>query len=523
MVRTVNDPSIVLIHPPVAKPSEPPAGVAQLAGALKSHNVPYTVIDANIEGLHHLLRTLPNPEDTWSRRASRHLDGHLQAIQTIRTYKHPDAYHRAVADLNRLLWLAGRECDVRPGLADYHDERLAPVRSADLVQAATHPERNPFSGYFRDRILPAVSQTRVDIAGISINYLSQALCAFALVGLLRQAFPALKIVLGGGLITSWQRRPRWKDALRDWVDRAVTGPGEAVLLEMAGCKPQKKNFVPEYGDLLKNKYLSPGPILPFSASDGCWWRRCAFCPEKAEGRPFRPLPHSRALRQLQSLARQIRPMLIHLLDNALSPAVLKTLAATPLRTPWYGFARLVPPLDDPDFCQALAASGCAMLQIGLESGNQRVLDALAKGIRLETASRILDNLKRAGIATYVYLLFGTPAEDAQAAAKTLTFVAERREQIDFLNLAIFNLPQDGPVFPDLKRRDFYPADLALYGDFAHPGGWDRSSVRRFVEKQFKKHPAIQPIIRRDPPVFTSNHAAFFTQIFQKPDLKSSGF
>jgi hypothetical protein len=509
----VRNPSILLIYPPAAKPSEPPAGVARLAGALRSHKVPCTVIDANIEGLHHLLRTLPSAADTWSRRANRHLDGHLQAVQSIQTYANPDAYHRAVSDLNRLLWLAGRENAVRPGLADYHDRRLAPVRSADLLQAAAHPERNPYFGYFHDRILPAVVHTQAAVAGISINYLSQALCAFALVGLLRKEFPALKIVLGGGLTTSWQRRPQWVRGFERWVDRIVAGPGETALLAMAGCRPQTKIFIPDYEELLQNKYLSPGLVLPFSASDGCWWRRCAFCPEKAEGRPFRPLPHSKVLSQLQSLVRKVRPALIHLLDNALSPALLKTLALAPLKTPWYGFARLVPPLDDPDFCSALAASGCAMLQLGLESGDQRVLDTLAKGIRLETASRILHNLKQAGIATYVYLLFGTPAEDLQAALRTLAFVAEHHEQIDFLNLAIFNLPQDGPAFPDLKRRAFYPADLALYSDFAHPGGWDRSAVRRFIEKQFKKHPAIRPIIRRDPPIFTSNHAAFFTSRF----------
>ena len=262
--------------------------------------------------------------------------------------------------------------------------------------------------------------------------------------------------------------------------------------------------------------------MPFSASNGCWWRRCTFCPEQAEGRRFRPLPHSEALDQLQTLVRRIQPMVVHLLDNALSPALLKTLAANPLQKPWYGFARLVPPLDDPEFCSALAASGCAMLQIGLESGDQRVLDSLDKGIHLGTASKILRNLKLAGIATYVYLLFGTPPEDPRAAVRTLEFAVEHHEQIGFLNLALFNLPLDGSEFKDLRRRTFYPADLALYSDFAHPKGWNRSAVRRFIEKQFKKHPVIQPIIRRDPPVFTSNHAVFFTAMLHQKDGATSG-
>ena len=41
--------SIVLIYPPVAKPGEPPAGIARLAGALRQNDIQCKVIDANIE------------------------------------------------------------------------------------------------------------------------------------------------------------------------------------------------------------------------------------------------------------------------------------------------------------------------------------------------------------------------------------------------------------------------------------------------------------------------------------------
>jgi hypothetical protein len=34
-------------------------------------------------------------------------------------------------------------------------------------------------------------------------------------------------------------------------------------------------------------------------------------------------------------------------------------------------------------------------------------------------------------------------------------------------------------------------------------------IRQFLDKEFRRHPAIAPILRRDPPVFTSNHAPFF--------------
>ena len=54
--------------------------------------------------------------------------------------------------------------------------------------------------------------------------------------------------------------------------------------------------------------------------------------------------------------------------------------------PWYGFSRITPDLADLDFCRALKDSGCVMLKLGLESGDQAVLDSLEKGITLDLAS-----------------------------------------------------------------------------------------------------------------------------------------
>ena len=41
---------MLLIYPPVAKPCEPPAGLAYLAGALRGNDLPCTLLDANLEG-----------------------------------------------------------------------------------------------------------------------------------------------------------------------------------------------------------------------------------------------------------------------------------------------------------------------------------------------------------------------------------------------------------------------------------------------------------------------------------------
>ncbi len=497
----------------MSKPCEPPAGIARLQGGLKQNGLDPHILDANLEGLLHLLRIPPRSKDTWTQRAFRHRDSHLNALQDPSTYAHFPRYERAVRDLNRLIRMAGDRRRFLLGLANYEDRECSPTSSEDLLGAAEKWEENPFSTYFQSGLRETLEDIQPSIVGFSLNYLSQAVTTFAMIGFLRSSFPGVRIALGGGLITSWMRRPAWKDPFGGLADRVVAGPGEEELLALAGVAKKEDGMagLPDYDGFPLQDYFSPAYILPYSASQGCYWNRCSFCPERAEGNAYHPIPDTQVLDDLSFLVKKKKPLFIHFLDNALRPSLLKKLAENPPGAPWYGFARITPHLADLDFCRALHGSGCGMLQIGLESGDQGVLDRLEKGIHLDEASQALRNLGMAGIATYVYILFGTPAESEKEARKTLDFVVRHAEWIHFLNLAIFNLPLGSREGQDLATGEFYEGDLTLYSDFEHPRGWSRARVRKFLDQEFKRHPAIRRILRRDPPIFTSNHAALFAR------------
>jgi hypothetical protein len=506
---------MILVYPPVAKPCEPPAGIARLLGALNQHGVECKILDANLEGLLSLLNGPPAATDPWTYRASRNLFRHLTSLRSWPAYRHFASYQRAVMDLNRLLEMAGVARGVRLGLANYLHPELSPARSADLVRAAERPEENPFYPYFRKRLLQVLDETQSFALGFSLNYLSQALCTFAMMGFLKRHCPTLKLVLGGGLVTSWMRRPSWKNPFQGLVDSFVAGPGEVPLLGFLKSLGRVQGeltdlyFPPDYGSLPMGDYFAPGAILPYSSSNGCYWNRCLFCPERAEGNSYIPIPVDRVLLDLHALVKKTKPLLVHFLDNAIRPALMEKMADDPLGVPWYGFARISSHLTDPDFCLALKKSGCAMLQLGLESGDQGVLDQMEKGIDLEVVSLALRALKKAGIDTYVYLLFGTPTETIKEARRTLEFAGRHHDEIGFLNLAIFNLPVQAREVQKVETEKFYEGDLSLYTGFSHPRGWNRNLVRQFLDKEFKRHPAIASILRRDPPVFTSNHAPLF--------------
>jgi hypothetical protein len=500
---------MLLINPPVVRPCEPPAGIAKLLGMLGKHNIRCRVLDANLEGLMSLLKCPVEADDTWSRRASRHLDSHVSALSHPGLYKNIDRYRRAVNDIDRILDQVALSHGVHLGLANYQDRSLSPLRSLDLIRASKQPEKSPFYGYFMERLSSIFEDEEPSIVGISLNYLSQAIPAFSMIGLIRKLCPDARLVLGGGLVTSWLSNPGWNNPFDGIVDDMVAGPGEGPLLDILKLSSLDAHASPDYSPFYEKPYLSPGFVLPYSASSGCYWNRCTFCPEKAEGSSYSPLPVHKTISDIEGLIGSTAPSLIHFLDNALSPALLSAIIDNPPGIPWYGFARITRQLTDPDFCRGLKRSGCIMLKIGLESGDQGVLDALDKGVNLTEASRALKNLRDAGIGTYIYLLFGTPSETLREAKSTLDYVIEHQEYIDFLNLAIFNMPAYGPDAACLNTEDFYSGDLTLYRQFRHPGGWDRKHVRQFLDREFRRNSAIQAIVRRDPPVFTSNHAPFF--------------
>ena len=415
-------------------------------------------------------------------------------------------------DINRVVRMAGKASGSRITLADYGDARFSPVKSTDLLQAAVGFSENPFYPFFKNRLTDLVEAKHPNIIGFSVNFLSQAVCAFAMAGFIRSHWPDRLIVMGGGLVTSWLNIIGFDNPFASVVDNLICGPGEEKLLAKAGFPEARAASQTgfDYGGFSLDRYLSPGRVLPYAATRGCYWQKCRFCPEKFENTRYHAFDKSAILADLDRLRRETTPALIHFLDNALPPAFMQSLIAHPPGVSWYGFVRVTEHLTDPDFVHGLRESGCAMLKIGIESGDQHVLDALNKGISLETVSRALKTVSAAGISVYGYLLFGTPAEDAAAARQTLSFTLAHADCIDFLNLAVFNLPAGSPEAAALDTVDFYPGDLSLYREFVHPVGWDRSRVRRFLVKEFKRPGPIREILKKDPPFFTSNHAAFFS-------------
>jgi hypothetical protein len=115
----------------------------------------------------------------------------------------------------------------------------------------------------------------------------------------------------------------------------------------------------------------------------------------------------------------------HFVDEALPPDLLDGLCAEilrrGLRIEWWGNIRFEKRFSN-TLIQKMAAAGCIAVTGGLETGCDRTLKLMRKGITLGHASRVLSDLADAGILTHAYLMYGFPTQTFDETLQTLETV-----------------------------------------------------------------------------------------------------
>lgn len=98
---------------------------------------------------------------------------------------------------------------------------------------------------------------------------------------------------------------------------------------------------------------------------------------------------------------------------------------------------------------ALRRAGCSEVWMGVESGSQKVLDAMDKGLRVEEVWSARQNLRREGIRACYFLQFGYPGESWADITKTIALVRETRP--DDIGVS-FSYPLPNTKFYELVRH-----------------------------------------------------------------------
>lgn len=99
-----------------------------------------------------------------------------------------------------------------------------------------------------------------------------------------------------------------------------------------------------------------------------------------------------------------------------------------------GLSRTAPPIPwicssradhlDGETVRAMKRAGCHMVRIGVESGNQSILDRNRKGTGLERFRETFRACRAAGMETHAHFMIGMPGETRETVLDTLAFIGE---------------------------------------------------------------------------------------------------
>ena len=79
---------------------------------------------------------------------------------------------------------------------------------------------------------------------------------------------------------------------------------------------------------------------------------------------------------------------------------------------------------DLDTLRAMKAAGCRMILSGFESGNQAVLDAMKKKLKIKRAQQFAQDARKAGLVLHACFTAGGPAETRETLNQTLEYAME---------------------------------------------------------------------------------------------------
>lgn len=102
-----------------------------------------------------------------------------------------------------------------------------------------------------------------------------------------------------------------------------------------------------------------------------------------------------------------------------------------------------------DSVEALRKSGCTEVWMGVESGSQKILDAMEKGTSVDQIRRASARLKSSGIRSCFFIQLGYPGETWKDIEETIRLVRETRP--DDIGVSV-SYPLPGTVFHERVRE-----------------------------------------------------------------------
>lgn len=313
---------------------------------------------------------------------------------------------------------------------------------------------------------------RPDVVGFSVPFPGNLYGALRCGQYIKQHFPHIKILMGGGYPNT-ELRSLTDKRIFDYVDFITLDDGEAPIYQLIKhlnnelpITDLKRTYhlndqaelvftdsdalpdfthaeigTPNYEGLPLNDYLSvievanpmhrlwsDGRWNKLTLAHGCYWHRCTFCDTTLDYiKRFNQTTAAQLVDRIETVVAQTGQKAFHFTDEAAPPLLLRDLALELIRRKtnivWWTNIRFEKTFTA-DLAQLLADAGCIAVSGGLEVASDRLLKLIKKGTNLKQVAKVTHNLSQVGIMVHAYLMYGFPTQTEQETIDSLEVVRQ---------------------------------------------------------------------------------------------------
>ena len=299
----------------------------------------------------------------------------------------------------------------------------------------------------------------------------------------RKILPEARIVLGGPHITLLA-----EETMKEIpeIDFGVMGEGEYVTRDLAfalkdgkpldfkGIIYRKEGQIINNGrsDLIQDLDALPFParhLLPVDkytkvvgepkkfatmmTARGCPYN-CIFCAKAIFGRIYRERSVKNVIEEIVQLKKEYGVKEIVFYDDSFTlnkdriMNLCDELIKLDYKIKWKCETRVN--LIDEELLKRMKEAGCYVIAYGIESGVQRNLDFLSKGVKLEDIRKGVKITKDAGIEVEAYLIIGIPWETKEEVEETIKFA--KQLDVDYVQFSILTPLPDTELYKYAKEH-----------------------------------------------------------------------
>lgn len=392
------------------------------------------------------------------------------------------------------------DCNYDPQYMDYS---LLPQFYQGYLDSFKN-ERHPIWREVKDTI----ASVNPDIVGISI-WTTYAASAFHVAKLCKEANPNCVVVMGGPHATV-----RAEEILKisPNVDYVVRGEGEITMVELVKQISAGKNSVlsipglsfrhkdvvihnlPRQAvkdldqfpfpdrSLLTNedKYTSEDMGLIMS-SRGCPFA-CSYCATHTKKVSYRPIEH--VVEEIKQVRSNYGTRQFSFKDDSFTvnkkrvEQLCDKLLADKLNINWECNTRV--DLVSESLLAKMKKAGCNSIKVGVESGSERILKRMNKGITHDQIRNAAKLFRKIGIHWTGYFMMGVPSETVDEIYQTLDFMYEIEP--DFASISVYEPFPGTPMFVEGIQKNLAKLEMTLVDFYTMlPNDYYKLDPRKQVE------------------------------------------